>query len=155
VAGTLRTGWIAVAVAVAVTPVAVLTSGPLRVPVSGLPVAMHVVRCASGGSIGADILWIRGSGFETPEAALTAGIAREDAERFDPALFSKRYVRLGGGPHAGLGAEFTQVRADGDHPYVLVLASWSHDGGWLVRGYSMCAEALAPGTGGHGVSWRP
>jgi hypothetical protein len=51
--------------------------------------------------------------------------------------FSGRYVRVGNDPNATLGRELTLEYPDGSL-WVLALATWQSDGGWLVSGHSRC-----------------
>jgi hypothetical protein len=106
------------------------------VPVARLPLAMGEPPCGpdqSGGS--EDILWIDGTRFATPRAALSAAWIGNDLG--DPADFSGRYVRVGRGPNATLGYEFTLDHPDGTL-WIRALAIWQSDGGWLVSGHDQC-----------------
>jgi hypothetical protein len=107
------------------------------VPVAGLPPAMGDAACEPRQGVGSgEILWAEGASFPTPREALEAawvgvhglGIASD---------FSGRFVRVGSGPNATLGREFTLEYPDG-RLWVLALAMWQSDGGWLVSGHSHC-----------------
>jgi hypothetical protein len=112
-------------------------SDELPVPLAGLPPAMGEPACEAGQGVGSgDILWTEGTSFPTPREALDAawvgtrglGIASG---------FSGRYVRVGNGPNATLGKEFALEYPDGSL-WVLALATWQSDGGWLVSGHYLC-----------------
>jgi hypothetical protein len=93
--------------------------------------------CEPGQGLGSGhILWAEGTSFPTPREALEAawmgirglGIASD---------FSGHFVRVGSGPNATLGREFTLEYPDG-RLWVLALATWRSDGGWLVSGHYQC-----------------
>jgi hypothetical protein len=107
------------------------------VPLAGLPPAMREPACEPGQGVGSgDILWAEGASFPTPRDALEA--AWEGTRGLGVASdFSGRYVRVGNGPNATLGREFTLVHPDGSL-WVLALATWQSDGGWLVSGHHQC-----------------
>jgi hypothetical protein len=107
------------------------------VDVAGLPPAMGEPACEAGQGVGrGDILWAEGTSFPTPREALEAALVgmRGLGMASD---FSGRYVRVGNGPNATLGREFTLEYPDGNL-WVLALATWQSDGGWLVSGHSQC-----------------
>lgn len=106
-------------------------------PVAGLPPAMGEPECATGQGVGTgDILWASGTSFATPREALEAAWVGIDGLG-TPSDFSGQYVRVGSGPKAALGREFTTEHPDGSL-WVLALATWQSDGGWLVSGHSQC-----------------
>ena len=107
------------------------------VDVAGLPPAMGEPACDAGQGEGSgDILWAEGTSFPTPREALEAALVgiRGLGMASD---FSGRYVRVGNGPNATLGREFTAEYPDGNL-WVLALATWQSDGGWLVSGHYQC-----------------
>lgn len=111
------------------------------IPVAGLPLAMGEPECTAGQDVGTGaILWTSGSSFATPREALEAAWMGIDGLG-SPADFSGRFVRVGNGPEATLGAEFTSEHPDGTLP-VLALATWQPDGGWLVSGHRQCFTPL-------------
>jgi hypothetical protein len=107
------------------------------VPLVGLPPAMAEPACEPGQGVGSgDILWAYGTSFPTPREALEA--AWQGTRGLGMASdFSGRYVRVSNGPNATIGREFTLEYPDGNL-WVLVLATWQSDCGWLVSGHYRC-----------------
>jgi hypothetical protein len=108
------------------------------VDVAGLPPAMREPACEAGQGVGTGhILWAEGSSFATPREALAAALGHTDPWGDAIQDFSGRFVRVGSGPNATLGREFTLEYPDRSLE-VLALAMWQSDGGWLVSGHSHC-----------------
>jgi hypothetical protein len=120
--------------------VGVLAAGDEEPPVdvAGLPPAMGEPECTAGMGVGTGhILWAEGSSFATPREALAAALGNTDPWGDAIQDFSGRFVRVGSGPNATLGREFTLEYPDGSLE-VLALATWQSDGRWLVSGHSQC-----------------
>jgi hypothetical protein len=112
-------------------------------PVSteGLPPASLAPDCPAGQGAGTQhITRVAGSGFPTAREALGSALATGSSQSVATSEFIGRYVRLGAGGDATLGREFTLVGLDGELE-VMALATWQHDGGWLVSIVSHCYEA--------------
>jgi hypothetical protein len=103
-----------------------------------LPLATGEPDCAAGQGVGTGhILWTQGSGFPTAREALAAALGTAEGQLGSAPDFTGRYVRVGGGPHATLGREFTLEGPDGELE-VMALAIWQSEGGWLVSGHAQC-----------------
>jgi hypothetical protein len=125
---------------IVLTGLVAASSGSDDPPISplGLPPATVEPDCAAGQGVGfGHILWTRGSGFPTAREALAAALGTAKGQLGSASDFTGRYVRVGGGPHATLGREFTREDADGELE-VMALAIWQSEGGWLVFGHTQC-----------------